>query len=157
MAAYVISRCEDASCAAKITRLTHNAFADLAIDPPSSVLKETQADFARRLTTQTALIAETDGEIIASVFCEPKDGAVYFGRLAVRPDWRRRGVASAMMEAVIAEARRRGAPAVTLNARITLPGNLALFRKHGFAVTAQHTHAGYPAPTYVEMELRLTK
>jgi hypothetical protein len=36
-----------------------------------------------------------------------------------------------------------------------LAGNVALFRRHGFAVRAAETHAGFSAPTSYAMELVL--
>lgn len=152
---YAIARCADPARAAEIALLTHAAFTGLPIDPPSGVLRERVEDFVARVTSQTCFTAEADGDIIASVFCEEKDGTLYFGRLAVREDWRGRGVASALVDAVKAEARRRGLPAVTLNARILLPGNIRLFRRHGFEIVSEHHHEGYAEPTYVAMELRL--
>jgi ribosomal protein S18 acetylase RimI-like enzyme len=152
MGGFVVARFTDASRAGELLALAHLAFGDLPIDPPSSVLKETAADFADRLASDTCLAIEADGRIIASVFCVPQGDALYIGRLAVAPAWRRRGVASALIEAAKAEARRIGAKCITLKARISLDSNVALFRRHGFAVTAEETHAGYSAPTSYAME-----
>jgi predicted N-acetyltransferase YhbS len=151
---FTVCRCSDPARAAEIHTLTLDAFRPQPTDPPSSVLRETVADFAARLQAQTAFVAEAGGAVIGSVFCEVDGDALYFGRLAVRDDWRRRGVAGALVEAVKAEARARGVPAVTLKARIPMTGNVALFRKHGFEVTGEFAHAGYPAPTYYEMAWR---
>ena len=73
--------------------------------------------------------------------------------LGVAPGWRRRGVASALIEAAKAEARRIGARRIRLKARISLASNVALFKHHGFAITAEETHAGFSAPTSYAMEL----
>jgi ribosomal protein S18 acetylase RimI-like enzyme len=152
MPEYAARRFADASRAGELIALTHGAFRDLAIDPPSSVLKETAADFAARLKSETCLVIEAEGRLIGSVFCIPQDDALYIGRLAVAPGWRRRGVASALIEAAKDEARRIGAARITLKARISLASNVALFERHGFAIVGEETHAGFSAPTSCAME-----
>lgn len=154
-ATFEVRRCADVVRAGELHGFTQAVFGALDIDPPSSVLKETEADFVARLQDETAFIIETDGQLIGSVFCAPKGDALYIGRLAVAPAWRRRGVASALVEAAKAEARRLHLARITLGARIALPGNVALFRRHGFTVVAETCHAGFTSPTSYDMELRL--
>jgi GNAT superfamily N-acetyltransferase len=155
MGDFAVAPFTDASRAGELLALAHAAFGDLPIDPPSSVLKETAADFAARLTSETCFAVEHDGRIIASVFCIPQGDALYIGRLAVTPAWRRRGVASALIEAAKAQARRTGAKRMTLKARISLDSNVALFRRHGFIVVRETCHPGFTAPTSYDMELVL--
>ena len=119
------------------------------------MLKETVADFVTRLRSETCFVIEQDGRIVASVFCIPQGDALYIGRLAVAPEFWRRGLASALVEAAKAEARRLGARRMTLRVRISLADNVALFERHGFAIVAEDTHAGYSAPTQYAMELAL--
>jgi predicted N-acetyltransferase YhbS len=153
--AFAIRRFHDASRIEELIALVHGAFRDLPIDPPSSVLKETAADFAARLKSDTCFAVEADGAFIGSVFCTPQEDALYIGRLAVHARWRRRGIANALVEAAKAEARRIGAKRMTLGCRIVLAGNLALFRRHGFVVVAETCHPGFTTPTSYDMELRL--
>jgi ribosomal protein S18 acetylase RimI-like enzyme len=150
---YSIQRFDDAARLEQLHRFVHGAFRDLPIDPPSSVLKETPADFAARLRSDTIFVASASGCLIGSVFCTPEKDALYVGRLAVRTDWRRRGVASALVDAAKAEAKRRGAARIRLGARIALPGNVALFRRHGFVVVRETCHPGFTTPTSYDMEL----
>ncbi len=152
MPEYTARRFVDALRVEELLALAHGAFRDLAIDPPSSALKETAADFAARLRSETCFVIEADGSLIGLVFCIRQGDALYIGRLAVAPDWRRRGVASALIEAAKDEARRIGAARITLKARIALASNIALFRRHGFAITGEETHEGFAAPTSYAME-----
>lgn len=153
--AWSVSRFDDPARLEELHRFVQDAFRDLPIDPPSSSLKETLADFAARLQSDTIFVASNGGELIGSIFCTPDEDALYVGRLAVRPDWRRRGVASALVDAAKAEARRRGAKRMTLGARIALPGNVALFCRHGFAIVRETCHPGFTTPTSYDMELVL--
>lgn len=152
---FVVSRLADTRRAAELLALARGAFGELEIDPPSSVLKETVADFARRLKSETCLAIEAGGSIVASVFCIRQGDALYIGRLAVAPAWRRRGLASLLIDAAKAEARGTGVKRMTLRTRNSLAGNIALFRRHGFTIVAEETHAGYSAPTQYAMELVL--
>jgi ribosomal protein S18 acetylase RimI-like enzyme len=135
--------------------LVHGAFGALAINPPSSALKETLDDMAARTRTQTVMIAQARGRLVGSVFCVPEAGALYISRLAVAADWRGRGVGRALMEAARTEARRLRASRLTLRVRIALTGNVAFFRRLGFVVVGEETHAGFAAPTSYAMALDL--
>ena len=154
-ASFAVRRCADIARARELHAFTQAVFGVLDIDPPSSVLKETAVDFAAWLRDETAFIVEAEAQLVGSVFCATKGDALHVGRLAVAPAWRRRGVASALLEAAKAEARRRGLARITLGARIALPGNVALFSRHGFAVVAETCHPGFTRPTSYDMELRL--
>ena len=150
-----VQRCADIARAREIHAFTQAIFGALDIDPPSGVLKETEADFAARLRNETCFVIEADGGLIASMFCRLDGDALYIGRLAVHADWRRRGIANALIDAATAEARRLGAKRLTLGCRIALTSNLALFRSRGFVIVGHETHAGFSAPTSYDMELRL--
>ena len=150
-----VQRCTEVARAREIHAFTQAIFAALDIDPPSGVLKETEADFAARLRDETCFIVEMDGRLVASMFCFPDDDALYVGRLAVHPHCRRRGIANALMEAAKAEACRIGAKRLTLGCRIVLTSNLALFRRHGFIVVRETCHPGFTTPTSYDMELAL--
>ncbi|SRR6266550_5360392 len=152
---FLIRHCIDISRAAELHAFTQGVFDALEIDPPSSVLKETAADFAARVRDETCFIIEADGKLVGSIFCAMNGDALYVGRLAVAPAYRRRGVANALMDAAKAEARRLGAKRITLGARIALPGNVALFRRHGFMIVRETCHPGFTTPTSYDMELAL--
>jgi predicted GNAT family N-acyltransferase len=51
------------------------------------------------------------------------------GRMAVVKEWRRRGVGADLLEALLAEAQRRGLPEVTLSAQLQAA---EFYRTHGF-------------------------
>ena len=66
----------------------------------------------------------------------------HIGRMAVLPGWRGHGVGAALLQALIAEAARRGLREVALNAQTHA---LAFYRRHGFeAVGEVFMEAGIP-------------
>ncbi len=136
--------------------LIRSAFAALsaAVDPPPSALRETAAGVAAMGDGAVAVAA--DGRLAGVILRAERGGGLYFGRLAVAPSWRGRGIARALVAAAEAEARARGLPRVHLATRLALAGNRRLFVACGFIETRQRAaHCGYDHPTVVDMEKRL--
>lgn len=73
-------------------------------------------------------------------------------RRAVAPDWRGRGVATALVGVVEAAARSMGLARVHLSTRLVLLDNRRLFAACGFVETTREAHPGYALPTFVNME-----
>jgi ElaA protein len=78
------------------------------------------------------LVALTEAGLVGTCRLLTEEDAVRLGRLAVAPEVRRRGVASAILEAAEDEARRRGARRVVLNAQTQAD---ELYRRHGYVVS----------------------
>jgi ribosomal-protein-alanine N-acetyltransferase len=80
--------------------------------------------------SEIALSARRDGRIVGYVICARYDEALHIMNIAVDPGHRRRGVASALLDEVIA---RGGADAAyTLEARVSNAGAIALYERYGF-------------------------
>ncbi len=71
------------------------------------------------------------GEVIGTLRVLLAGDSAKIGRVAVRRDWRRRGIASQMLALAIAEARARGCVRARLAAQVEA---LALYEQAGFAV-----------------------
>jgi GNAT superfamily N-acetyltransferase len=136
----------------------HAAFAAQSVqtDPPSAALRETAASIAAEIAAGGGAGIPAPSGFAAVVLWREKDGGLYFGRLAVRPEWRRRGLARALIAAAEAEARHRALPRLHLGTRLVLADNRALFAACGFTEAGVTTHPGYSAPTSVVMEKWLT-
>jgi GNAT superfamily N-acetyltransferase len=128
---------------------------DARIDPPASALRLTAAALAEKAREETLLLATDGDSLIGCVFVRPQGDALYVGRLAVRADRRRAGIARRLLDAAAAHARGAGLAHLELETRIELTENHATFAALGFVKTAEHAHAGYTRPTYVTMRKRL--
>jgi len=141
-----------------ILDLIQTAFAEYRgkLKPDSSAYGETPEGIARQLLgRQGAVIAERNGAAVGCVLYRDEGEDVYFGRLAVLPEHRRSGVAEALVAAVEAEARARGAAGVLLGVRIVLTGNQRLFTRLGYVEISREAHPGFSEPTSINMRKTL--
>jgi ribosomal protein S18 acetylase RimI-like enzyme len=141
----------DAPAAAALIREAFSRMS-VVIDPPPSALRETAATVAAAIAGGGGACAEAGGLLVGVVLWADKEGALYLGRISVKPGWRGRGIARALVAMAEAEARRRRLSRLTLSTRLTLTDNRRLFASCGFREGETHAHPGYAAPTYVDME-----
>ncbi|MET0428885.1 MAG: GNAT family N-acetyltransferase [Microvirga sp.] len=146
----------DIEDAPAVSHLIREAFATVApvLDPPPSALRETDASVSEQIRRGGGVVWD-DGAIRGCVLWRPENGGLYLGRLAVSPGYQGRGIATGLLSAAEAHARRAGIPVLRLAVRLALPGNRRLFAAHGFVDTALRAHDGYAVPTYAEAEKRL--
>jgi ribosomal protein S18 acetylase RimI-like enzyme len=142
---------------AAIAALLHEAFArhDGKILPRPGALSETGASIAAALAKGAGSVAVAGDLLVGSVLWHAEGGGFYLGRLAVKPGWQRRGIARALVGSVIAAAQAARVRQVTLNVRIRLPDNIALFESLGFTRTDARAHPGMDHPTYYVMVRRV--
>jgi ribosomal protein S18 acetylase RimI-like enzyme len=150
-------RVVDAGQAPLVRSLMLAGFAQLAdLDPPSSALWETDDDVAAAINRGGAAVAWLGAAPVGTVRWEPEDGWIYISRLAVIPEARRKGVASALMTAAEAGAARFGLHEAQVEMRSVLTGNQALFRGLGYEVAWIRPHPRNPASTTVRMRKLLS-
>jgi predicted N-acetyltransferase YhbS len=140
-----------------IVAIIHAAFQeyDGAIDPPSGAHNESADQIREKMATDRALLALLAGQPVGCVLYRAQGDHMYFGRLAVLPEYRGRGIAGALIACVEARAREIGLPRVRLGVRVALPRLRARYERLGYCVTEERRHDGYDHPTYLVMEKAL--
>ncbi|WP_295143456.1 GNAT family N-acetyltransferase [uncultured Reyranella sp.] len=122
------------------------------LNPESGAFRETADGIAGELARGAgAIVAERNGEMLGCVLVEELEGDLYFGRLSVVPSARGQGLAKRLIDAVEAEARRRGLPGVRLGVRVVLTDNQRLFQALGYRETSREAHPGFDHPTSINM------
>lgn len=150
-----------AHCPAVLT-LLHDAFAQQRgnLDPESGVFSETVESLIGRLQNETLRVAiDQTAAVKVPIGCilfHPEEDAIYFGRLAIHPDYRGQGIARSLIQQVEHEAAQSGYRSVILNVRIVLRDNIAFFESMGYKITSSQAHEGYATPTYFVMEKSIT-
>ena len=120
--------------------------------PESGAFRESAENIAGELERGAgAIVAERNGEMLGCVLVEEMEGDLYFGRLSVLPRARGLGLARLLIDAVEAEARRRGLAGVRLGVRVVLTGNQRLFQSLGYRETSREAHPGFDHPTSINM------
>ena len=137
-----------------IAGLIHAAFKEYAgaLDPPSGAHKESVENLREKLTSERAVLALLGDLAVGCVFYTDEGDQMYFGRLAVLPTYRNRGIAAALIAYVEQRARELGLPRVQLGVRVALPHLRARYERLGYRVIEERRHAGYVEPTYLVME-----
>ncbi|HZQ07384.1 MAG TPA: GNAT family N-acetyltransferase [Anaerolineae bacterium] len=146
------------SDAATIVSILQTAFQEYRalLDPPSGVHKESVESIVAKMKTACWVIGEVDGTAVGCVMYEKRDDYMYLGRLAVLPEFRRRGVGKSLIEYVEVQARASHIARVRLGVRIVLEELRASYARRGYREIGFHAHEGYTEPTYVTMEKDLT-
>lgn len=119
---------------------------------PSSAHAETVADVRRALVAGGGALAWVEGACAGSARFALEPEVLYVGRLAVLPEFRRRGIASRLMRFIEEHAPSLGRDVVSLKARAALPSNVELYRSLGYEVLVDRPH-----PRGDDRELTLAK
>jgi ribosomal protein S18 acetylase RimI-like enzyme len=146
-----------ASQAELILRLAVEAFAEFrdTLVPPPGILRESIEDVARSIETGGAVIA-WDGDVpVGSARFHPEPDHLYVGRVAVPPAYRRRGIASAMMDFIEDHARSLGYVETRVQVRQALPSNVALYESLGYTVCSADPHPRVPDAIVLTLAKRL--
>ncbi len=140
-----------------IVTLIQTAFTEYEgqLDPPSSAQTKTVAATSQELADGGALVAYADQMMVGSVFYHLRADHLYLDRLAVLPEYRRRGLAGRLIAAVEDLALQSGLTLVRLSVRLALAENRRFYERLGYEFFKHGTHAGYPEPTYVTLQKQL--
>ena len=102
---------------------------ELQLRSRAAMLDENFPDLRRR-------VAWAGPSPVGCLLTGTRDGDLHVVEIVVSPDWRRRGVAAAMLAQVRREARQSG-QAVTAHIFVTNIASLGLFRRAGFRLTIE--------------------
>jgi ribosomal-protein-alanine N-acetyltransferase len=98
--------------------------------------------------TRLYLVEETDGVVTAYAgLCTYAPYESYIQTMAVAPDQQRKGVGSALLKELIAEAQRRGCPHLDLEVRADNEVAQHLYASHGFTQIAVRHRYYQPSGT----------
>ena len=124
--------------------------------PESGAFGETAEAIAAELAKGTgAIVAERNGKMVGCVMIHEMEGDLYFGRLAVLPAARGTGLARRLIDAVEADAWRRGLSGIRLGVRVVLTDNQRLFQSLGYREISREAHPGFDYPTSINMRKSL--
>jgi ribosomal protein S18 acetylase RimI-like enzyme len=125
---------------------------------PEQSLKEVQ-DHLRWCVAQQAkgrvvrLVAEADGKVVANGQLAILHDRGEIGSLVVAAPYRRRGLGTALVQALVAEGRRRQVHTLEISARADAPWIEAWYRRLGFVHHKTHDYPGKEYVTILRMAL----
>jgi ribosomal protein S18 acetylase RimI-like enzyme len=121
---------------------------------PPGALSDTLDLVRKRMGDGQTVLALDAGRPVGTARYEPQEGHMYVGRVAVLPEYRRLGVATALMHHVEEIARQEGFTRVRLGTRQSMPSNLAFYEHLGYEVVQREEHPRGPdVIVWLEKEL----
>jgi len=96
-----------------------------------------QDDLQRGIRSGILRVAEVEGQAVGFALCGEIDGHAHLFEMDVVPEHGRRGIGSALLEAVCSEAASRGYAAMTLTTLRDVPWNAPFYVKRGFSELAE--------------------
>ncbi len=127
------------------------AYMEGLIDPPSSFTKLTPQLLAKKSDSENLLVVECDGNLVACAFFKPENEALYVGKIAVEPQFRRQGLTRKILQQAENFAKQKAIKWLELQVRIELADNKLTFERLGFIKTGEDSHAGYSRITSITM------
>ncbi|WP_418276832.1 GNAT family N-acetyltransferase [Isoptericola jiangsuensis] len=118
----------------------HAAFTEYgAHGEPSGAMVETSSSLRAELDAGTRLaVVRIDGTVVAMVKHQgAADGTLSFGRLAILPEVRGRGLASGLVRALRAEARSMGLNGLSCSVRAAEARNIAMYEHLGMTIVGR--------------------
>lgn len=126
-------------------------------DPPWSA-EQFRSELAGVPDTRWYVVAEQDGELAGYAGVSVAIDTAEIQTLAVGPAHQRRGLGTLLLETLVAEAVRRGARELLLEARADNDAALALYAKHGFErIAVRRGYYGAGRYDGVVLRRRLTR
>ncbi|MGF7029575.1 ribosomal protein S18 acetylase RimI-like enzyme [Paenibacillus mucilaginosus] len=128
-----------------VYEIMQEAFREYAgvLQPPSGALGEKPEDLLPLFEAGGgAVLAWEAGRAVGSARYK-RDGdrdALYIGRVAVLPDCRRRGIGEALLGYLEELARGLGYSRTTLGVRLSIPGNVSYYERHGYRPVEKHEY-----------------
>ncbi|MBB6672796.1 GNAT family N-acetyltransferase [Cohnella nanjingensis] len=126
-----------------VHRIMREAFGEYRerLNPPPSALKEEVEDIRRKLAGRGgALLVWLGDEPVGSAQYYFSERYMYIGRVSILERARRRGIGSGTMAYLERLAIRQGYSETRIEVRASLLGNVALYRKLGYAIVRRRTY-----------------
>ncbi|TCM87933.1 acetyltransferase (GNAT) family protein [Paenibacillus sp. BK033] len=111
------------------------------LTPPSGALSETISDIIKKLSNNGgAIIAQVEGIPVGSAQYLFQDNYVYIGRVSVLPSHRGLGIGKMMVRYIETHARNEGVNESRLEVRLSIPSNVAFYKKLNYEIIEKHAY-----------------
>ena len=114
------------------------------LEPPTGALSETVEDVRNAMALGGALLAYVGNRAIGTARYQLGKDYLYAERIGVLPEYRRRGVSTAIMTAIEERARQLNVSEVRLCVRASLPSNLRFYENCGYRAVESFPHPRGP-------------